>query len=42
MYLIYNAVQPMPTALMKRIVHDAAGVLLTGIAVAWLDHGRAA
>jgi membrane protease YdiL (CAAX protease family) len=38
MYLIYYAVQPMPSALVYRqIVFDTLGVLLMGIAVAWLN-----
>ena len=38
MYLIYYAVQPMPSALVyKQIVFDTLGVLLMGIVVAWLN-----
>ena len=38
MYLIYYAVQPMPSALVyKQIVFDTLGVLLMGVVVAWLN-----
>lgn len=38
MYLIYYAVQPMPSALVyKQIVFDTLGMLLMGIVVAWLN-----
>ena len=38
MYLIYYAVQPMPSTLVyKQIVFDTLGVLLMGIVVAWLN-----
>jgi hypothetical protein len=38
MYLIYYAVQPMPSALVyKQIVFDTLGVILMGIIVAWLN-----
>jgi len=37
-YLIYYAVQPMPEALVaKQIVFDTIGVILMGIAVAYLN-----
>lgn len=37
-YLIYYAVQPMPgiTAI-KQMVYDTIGVIVMGIAVAWLN-----
>lgn len=38
MYLIYYAVQPMPSALVyKQIVFDTLGMLLMGVVVAWLN-----
>jgi hypothetical protein len=37
-YLIYFAVQPMPAGLVaKQIVFDALGMVLMGIAVAWIN-----
>ena len=38
MYLIYYAVQPMPSTLVyKQIVFDTLGILLMGVVVAWLN-----
>lgn len=37
-YLIYYAVQPMPTTLVfRQIVFDTGGIVLLGILVAWLN-----